>query len=126
MRELAPERRRRLIFRAVPLVGIVAVLSLAAGMMVGASTPSESERTASDFADAWERSDVEAMHGLLDERSQQAYPLPRFRRAYRRAAVTGTIIRVEAGGPDGEKDGAVLIAGVLVSCRTWRDRKSSM
>jgi cell division protein FtsI/penicillin-binding protein 2 len=78
-------------------------------MLVGASTPSESERTARDFAAAWERSDVKAMHGLLDESSQQAYPLPRFRRTYRRAAVTGTVIRVEAGDPDGEEDGAVVV-----------------
>ncbi|MBN1528488.1 MAG: hypothetical protein JW895_05475 [Thermoleophilaceae bacterium] len=109
MRELAPERRRRLIFRALPVTGVLALLALAAGMMVGSATPSGSERAAGDFAEAWERSDVPAMHSLLDDRSRTAYPLPRFRRAYRRGAVTATIIRVEAGEPGGEADGAVPV-----------------
>ena len=113
VRELAPERRRRLIFRALPAAVLVGVLALAAGMVVGAATPSASQRTAGDFAEAWERADVAAMHALLDDRSREAYPLPRFRRVYRRAAVTGTVIRVEAGEPGGEDDGAVAVPLVV-------------
>ena len=46
MRELAPERRRRLIFRALPAVGVIAVIAFAAGLMVGSGAPSTAERTA--------------------------------------------------------------------------------
>jgi penicillin-binding protein A len=108
VRELAPERRRRLIFRALPAVALVAMLALAAGVVVGSATPSGSERVAEDFARAWARSDLRGMHAQLDERSRGAYPLPAFRRAYRRSAATATIIRVETGEP-GEADGAVAV-----------------
>ena len=109
MRELAPERRRRLIFRALPVVGVVAVLALVAGMMVGSRAPSASEQTAVDFAAAWERSDIPAMYALLDERSRASHSLRAFRRAYARSAATATVIRVAAGPPDGERDGAVEV-----------------
>ncbi len=109
MRELGPERRRRLIFRALPAVGVLAVLALVAGIMVGSGAPSTSERTAQDFTRAWQRFDLPAMYALLDERSRAAYSLPAFRRAYARSAATATVTRVAAGEPVGERDGSVEV-----------------
>jgi penicillin-binding protein A len=109
VRELAPERRRRLIFRALPALALIAVVSLAAGAFMGSRTPSASERTADDFAQAWQRADLPAMYALLDERSRAAYPLRAFRRAYARTAATATTIRVTAGEPDGVHDGSIAV-----------------
>ena len=109
MRELAPERRRRLIFRALPAVGVVAVLALVAGLMVGSGAPSVSERTAEDFTRAWQRIDLRAMYALLDDRSRASHSLPAFRRAYARSAATATVTRLAAGEPRAERDGAVEV-----------------
>ena len=113
MRELGPERRRRLIFRALPAVGVLAVLALVAGVMVGSGAPSTSERTAEEFTRAWQRFDLRAMYALLDERSRASYSLPAFRRAYARSAATATIVRVAAGEPEGERDGSVEVPVAL-------------
>src|SRR5829696_2554633 len=124
VRELAPERRRRLIFRALPAVALLAMLALVAGLLMGSGTPSGSERAAEDFARAWARADFRAMHGLLDERSRRAYPLPVLRRAYGRSAATATVIRVEAGDP-GDEDGGAVAVPVAVHTRIFgviRDR----
>ncbi len=113
MRELGPERRRRLIFRALPAVGVLAVLALVAGVMVGSGAPSTSERTAEEYTRAWQRFDLRAMYALLDERSRASYSLPAFRRAYARSAATATIVRVAAGEPEGERDGSVEVPVAL-------------
>ena len=92
MRELAPERRRRLIFRALPAVGVLAVLALAAGLMVGSGAPvrrpSARPRTSPAPGSA---ATCRAMYALLDERSRASYSLPAFRRAYARSAATATV-----------------------------------
>jgi len=109
VRELAPERRRRLIFRALPAVGVLAVLALVAGVMVGSGAPSPSEQTAEDFTQAWQRSDLAAMYALLDDRSRASHSLPEFRRAYARSAATATVVRVAAAAPEGERDDTVEV-----------------
>ena len=109
MRELAPERRRRLIFRALPAVGVVAVLALVAGVMAGSGAPSSSERTAEEFTRAWQRFDLPAMYALLDEPSRESHSLAAFRRAYARSAATATVTRLAAGEPEGERDGSVEV-----------------
>ena len=88
--ELTSERRRRLTHRALPALGGLAGVALLAGALVGSSATSASERTAADFTEAWERGDLRAMHALLSDEAQGAYPLKRFRAAYRRAADTST------------------------------------
>ncbi|HLM09108.1 MAG TPA: penicillin-binding transpeptidase domain-containing protein [Thermoleophilaceae bacterium] len=84
-------------------------MSLLAGLAVGGGAQSGAERTARDFAAAWERGDVRAMHRLLTPEARRDYPLRRFRRAYERAASTATATAVEAGAAAGERDGGVLI-----------------
>src|SRR5215213_5095132 len=53
------------------------------------------------------------MHALLDERSRRAYPLPAFRRAYRRSAATVTLIRIDVGDPGDEEGGDVPVPVTL-------------
>jgi cell division protein FtsI/penicillin-binding protein 2 len=111
--EFTQERRRRLTHRALPaLVGLAGV-ALLAGALVGSSTTSASERTARDFAEAWERGDLRAMYRLLSDAARAEHPLPRFRFAYRRAAATATQTAVAAEEPAGERDGRVVVPMVV-------------
>ncbi|HZC12870.1 MAG TPA: hypothetical protein VE270_02520, partial [Thermoleophilaceae bacterium] len=113
MNEFTHERRRRLTHRALPaLVGLAGV-ALLAGALVGSSTTSASERTARDFAEAWERGDLRAMYRLLSDAARAEHPLPRFRSAYRRAAATATKTAVAAEEPAGERDGRVVVPMVV-------------
>jgi peptidoglycan glycosyltransferase len=112
------ERRRRITHRALPTLGGLAAVSLIAGALVGASTPSASERTATEFAEAWERGDLRAMHGLLSAGARERYPLASFRRAYRDAAETATLASLVAGDPDGSEDDEVVIP-VVVETRVF-------
>jgi penicillin-binding protein A len=104
----ASERRRRLIYRAVPLVALAAV-SLAVGAVIGAATDSASERTARSFAAAWEAQDYKRMYGLLSREAQRRYSRAAFRQAYLRAGATATATQVRVGVPTGETDGAVKL-----------------
>jgi peptidoglycan glycosyltransferase len=107
--QLSSERRRRLTHRALPAVGGLAAVALAAGALVGSLAASAEERTASDFAEAWERGNERAMYALLSESARSAYPFERFRRAYRRAAATATLVAVAAANAEGTRDGSVVV-----------------
>jgi hypothetical protein len=107
--ELSSERRRRLRYRALPAVGGLAALALAAGALVGSLAASAEEQAASDFAEAWERGDERAMYALLSRSARSSYPFERFERAYRRAADTATLASVTAGDAAGTRDGSVVV-----------------
>jgi peptidoglycan glycosyltransferase len=107
--DFSAERRRRLTHRALPALGGLALLALAAGLAVGRDTDSPAERTAASFAAAWERGDYRAMHALLDAASQRAHPLPEFSRAYRAAAATATATAVDSAEPEGGRNGAIVV-----------------
>ena len=109
MIELSSERRRRLRYRALPAVGGLAALALAAGALVGSLAASAEEQAASDFAEAWERGDERAMYALLSRSARSSYPFERFERAYRRAADTATLASVTAGDAAGTRDGSVVV-----------------
>ena len=109
MIDLSAERRRRLTHRALPALTALAVVSGAAGMVVGAGTSSAAERTAQRFTQAWERQDYAAMYALLDDASRRVYTARQFRRAYRDAANTATVRRVKAADPRGEHGGTVTV-----------------
>lgn len=113
MIDLSAERRRRLTHRAVPALAALALVSAAAGMVVGASSSSAAERTARRFAEAWEGQDYRAMYALVDDASRRAYSARAFRRAYRDTGDTATVRRVEAGDPSGEHGGTVEVPIVL-------------
>jgi cell division protein FtsI/penicillin-binding protein 2 len=88
-------------------------VSVLAGAFVGASAGSAAERAAADFAGAWQRGDLAAMHRLLTARARERYPLSRFRRAYRGAAATATLTSIDPGDPDRLEDDQVTIPVVL-------------
>jgi cell division protein FtsI/penicillin-binding protein 2 len=113
VKELTPERRRRLLFRALPAVAGLVVLAFAAGVVVGARAPSSAERTARDFMLAWQRGDSDSMYGMLDSRSQARWSPDAFRRAYRRTGDTATLVEVRAAEPDGERDRGVVVPVVV-------------
>ena len=109
MIEFSSERRRRLRYRALPAVGGLAALALVAGALVGSLAASAEESAASDFAEAWERGDERAMYALLSQSARSSYSFERFRRAYRRAADTATLVSVTTGDADGTRDGSVVV-----------------
>ncbi len=83
--------------RALPLLCVLGLASLGAGLMVGARAESRSERTARDFARLWARGDYAAMHVLLTPEARARYPLPVFRAAYARAGSVATTSFVALG-----------------------------
>jgi peptidoglycan glycosyltransferase len=106
---LSVERRRRLTHRALPALGGLALVAGGAGMVVGSQAQSSSERTAGEFAEAWERGDYGAMYDMLDDASREVHTQREFEAAYRRAAATATSTGVQAGDPEGERDGSVVV-----------------
>jgi cell division protein FtsI/penicillin-binding protein 2 len=106
-------------------LGGLAVVSLIAGLLVGAAAESGTERAAARFADAWQRGDYREMHRLLTPASRRQHPLPGFRRAYRRAAATATATRIEPGDPEGVDDGSVTIP-VVVDTRVFGDLRGEV
>ncbi len=112
------ERRRRLTHRALPALGGLAGVALAAGALVGSTASSASERTAGDFAAAWERGDLRGMYDLLSDSAQEEWSLRRFRAAYRRAADTATQTGLDADGSEGERNGQVVVP-VVVDTRVF-------
>jgi peptidoglycan glycosyltransferase len=111
--DLSTQRRRRLTHRALPAVGGLAALALAAGALVGSLGASADEDAAGDFAEAWERGDERAMYSLLSDSARAAHPFQRFRRAYRRAADTATLRGVSAGDPDGSRGDSIVVPMTL-------------
>jgi penicillin-binding protein A len=109
VRDISRERRRRLTHRALPALVALAAVAAAAGLIVGAQASSKSERTAQDFAEAWEQGDYRAMYELLDAESQGAHSYRSFRRAYREAAATATAVEMRADDADGQREGSVVI-----------------
>ena len=113
MKSFPVERRRRLTHRALPALGGLAAVSLVAGAFVGARVNSASENAAADFVAAWQQGDFGAMHELLTADAKQRYPLPRFRRAYERAAATATLRSIDPSDPERLDDGQVTVPVVL-------------
>jgi penicillin-binding protein A len=115
---LSAERRRRLTHRALPALAALALLSGTAGAMVGAgSSSSAEERTAREFADAWELRDYRAMYGLLDDASRRIHSLREFQRTYRDAANTATLTVLRAGEP--EREGGEVVVPIEAETRVF-------
>src|SRR3954471_21850597 len=90
------ERRRRITHRFLPVVVAVAVVSLVLGIVIGAGQ-SESERTARDFAAAWQRNNYPAMYQLLSPGARERVSAANFATFYRNASATATLARLEPG-----------------------------
>jgi penicillin-binding protein A len=106
---LSVERRRRLTHRALPALGGLALVAGGAGLVVGSQVQSGNQRTAAEFAEAWERGDYGAMYDMLDDASREVHTRREFEAAYRRAAATATATGVQARDPEGERDGSVTV-----------------
>jgi peptidoglycan glycosyltransferase len=97
-----PADRRRLATRT--LAGVAAV-ALVVGLVVGALTPSGSERTARSFAEAWERGDYGRMYELLTPAARDRVSAPTFRSHYEAARATATAVSLDAGRVREDGDG---------------------
>ncbi len=118
--EPSNERRRRLTHRAVPVLVVVAIAALGIGLAIGSGRDSGVERTAKQFAAAWNRQDYRSMHALLDDASRRRYPLAAFRKAYLDAAGTATATAIRVGDPRGQSGGRQRIP-VVVATRIFRE-----
>ncbi|MGI8622624.1 MAG: penicillin-binding transpeptidase domain-containing protein [Solirubrobacteraceae bacterium] len=98
-------RRRRLVGRALPLA-VIAAGAFAAGGLVGAAHEPHERVAAKRFLRAWTRGDYGAMYERLAASSRATVSARGFARAYRRAAQTATLERVELAGDLRERDGA--------------------
>jgi len=101
----APTRRN------LPALAALALAAFAVGGIVGSIADSGSEQTASEFAAAWQRGDLAAMHALLTPAARERYPRRAFDAAYSGAAATATATgrRVRAGAPSDERDGRQVV-----------------
>jgi Penicillin binding protein transpeptidase domain/Penicillin-binding Protein dimerisation domain/NTF2-like N-terminal transpeptidase domain len=101
VRPLAPEaeRRRRLATRAFPLA-IIAVVSLVAGVVVGASPPPE-RQAAERFVRAWARQQFAAMRAELNPESKRRYTTQNLRDAYVKAEEKATLHSLDPADAEG-------------------------
>jgi penicillin-binding protein A len=107
-------RRRRLLTRAVPL-GVLAIASLVAGIVVSTAPGRAEHRLVTGYVNAWARRDYKAMYALLDRLSRERISEARFAAAYEAAATTATlaaIVPVHVGGRSGD------VIPVLMRART--------
>jgi hypothetical protein len=107
--ETGLERRRRRNYRALPVLGGIALAGLAVGLVVGAGVESDSERVARDFGRAWSRGDYPRMHRLLSDAARARFDHREFRSAYENARAVATARGVRVAEPDGERGGDVLL-----------------
>jgi penicillin-binding protein A len=113
-RSLAPERKRRLVGRTVPLA-VLSAGSFIVGIAIGAS--SDATQRAQRFADAWERQDFEAMHAELSPDAKEAYPVGELSSLYAAAQATATAIKVNTGEVS-EEDGVASFRAT-VDTHAW-------
>ncbi len=96
----ATERRRRIVTRAIPIVGIAAAAFIT-GAIAGRSTTDLD--AARQFMSAWEQGDYTTMHDQLTDAAAGAHPISDFEAAYRNAAQAATVKRVSMTSLDSGK-----------------------
>ena len=104
----APAQRQRAVQtrnRRLVVLGVLAVLAFAGGIVAGAAGESRQMKAAKSFTAAWSRADFARMHGLLSPAARRRTSLRRLTRAYRRAAVTATTARIATQPPRRVSDG---------------------
>jgi penicillin-binding protein A len=112
----AAQRRRRVLTRTAPIVGI-ALVAFVIGVVAGAGAdPSAGQR----FVDAWERDDMAEMYAQLTPEAEEEYSRQEFERAYLEAAQTATIETVQAGDTrDAESGGEVKAVDMQFDTRAF-------
>ncbi|HEY0631018.1 MAG TPA: penicillin-binding transpeptidase domain-containing protein [Thermoleophilaceae bacterium] len=96
-----PVARRRLAMRGL---AAFAALAFLVGLIVGAVTPSGTERVTHDFASAWQRSDYGRMYSLLTPAAKKRVSPAAFRAAYDTAANTATATGIGTSKAQGDGD----------------------
>ncbi|HVS27989.1 MAG TPA: penicillin-binding transpeptidase domain-containing protein [Solirubrobacteraceae bacterium] len=122
----APNRRRDShprgeLARRRLLAGALLVVLVTAGVVLLIAGGNSSERAlARRFVDAWQRGDYRAMYALVSDSTRQGVPLGSFRKTYRDAANTATLIRhgIVAGRP-GRLSGHAITVDVRASTRIF-------
>ncbi|MET0818879.1 MAG: NTF2-like N-terminal transpeptidase domain-containing protein, partial [Solirubrobacteraceae bacterium] len=104
--------------RLAPLL-IAGGLAFIGGIVVGAGGEDARRAAARDFTAAWQRGDYAAMHALLTPAAQRDVPLDRFAAAYRKAAGTSTLAKVEAGRPAQPDAQGVVSVPITVRTRVF-------
>jgi peptidoglycan glycosyltransferase len=102
-----PPRAQRL-RRLIPLL-VLAAGAFAGGLVAGGGHEPAERRLAARFAEAWEREDYARMYALLTPSARAETSLRSFARRYRRARMTATLDRVEAGRPQVVDDESVRV-----------------
>src|SRR5438094_9185396 len=113
------ERRRRLLRRALPALGVLLVLVLVITLVVTGG-PSPAVSGARRFLAAWERSDYAGMRALLTPEAQRRYTPAAFARAYSAAAQTATATGIGAAGKVRDAPGGAVVR-VVVRTRLFGD-----
>jgi penicillin-binding protein A len=101
-------RRHRVI-----ALGVLAAVSLAAGIVIGAGHKSSSEKLAARYVDAWRRGDYRGMYELLTDASKAHYSQAAFTAAYTRARDTATVQSITAREPKDAGSGIVRVPMIV-------------
>ncbi|MBS1871348.1 MAG: hypothetical protein JSS99_16980 [Actinobacteria bacterium] len=103
------ERRRRLLRRALPAGGGVALAALVLGVVAGSGPGGAERATAKRFATLWSQGDYGRMYQLLDDAAKTRVSFADFAAAYRGAASTATIRSLDVGDVGGRAGDAIPI-----------------
>jgi cell division protein FtsI/penicillin-binding protein 2 len=90
-------------------IATAALVSLGAGLFIGANHQSAGEKSARAFTLAWERGDYGAMYEHLTDAAQARVKPTTFVKAYQDARDTSTMVRMVAGQPKDEGNGLVRV-----------------
>ena len=117
------ERRRRLTHRLLPALIALGVVAFVLGLVLG-GRESATERTTRNFAAAWQRQNYPAMYKMLTTGAKGDITLQGFTTAYRQAAGTATVVKIEPGKAHKTGDGARV--PVTVTTRLWGTVRGSL
>ena len=98
----------RFLHHGLPLLAAAAA-AFGAGAAIGGNHRPAEQRLAERYADAWERGDFAAMHGMLSPGAQSRASAAAFRDAYARAAATATLEKIVRTGPARQRGDAVRV-----------------
>ena len=107
------------------LIGVLALLAVAAGFVALSRDSDVAQQRAERFVTGWERGDFAAMHAELSEDRRRAISLADFSAAYRRTAATATAVAFRAGRVGQSRDGVVEVP-MTVRTRVWMPVKATL
>jgi cell division protein FtsI/penicillin-binding protein 2 len=108
-------------------VSVVLVAAVAAGvvLVIRAASADSERHLVTNYVRAWSAGDFSRMYSLLDPASRQHMTEPRFAAAYRRAAMTATMLRLVTEHV-GAEQGRVIPVQMLVSTRLFGELRETL